>query len=660
MTTRSCLEVLIDNAVVLCGVPARPGRLQSFGGAAAQGHVGVDHRTSTRVSLKPWLVALAACAAVTAAAQTVDSVVTNRLTEPYGLTVEGTFYYVTDSANDRIVKINFDTGAFSTLAGFAGRPGTADGKGVYARFFNPRGLVSAPSLSGLVVADYGNHTLRLVKLDGTVTTLAGTAGEPGFDATHFNYPSALAVDDDGNLFIADSKNNAIRKRDAAGNITTVVSGLREPSGVAVGENGDLWVSESRNHTVKRVSASGVVELAAGTPGQSGAVDSVFASETLLNGPTALLWVNAANGLLVCDSGNHTLRRVYSDPEIVGYSVETYAGTPAQPGYVDGALLEAKFNIPISVIKDPTGGFLVVDLGNNAVRRIRTSPPRPPVANPVIGYVTFIKDQFGEFLSRLDPVTEAVFYNDVTIAVLAEKQTDTYYTRDTTPPSTLEDTIPSPTRFDNYAPKYMDGLHAEDVPISLDRGNIPDVTFKLIGIGEGRRPSSVVQARFVFKVANPLVVGDNPAQFTVNTATANAEMWYTTDGATPVPHVAGSTRVVSGETVSLGRIAQPLTFKVAGFRPGFKDSEITTKVFTPDDYSANKISFGFEQGEASSQFVASAGQTFYAPVTLSLLPEQKMYTLQFNVTVKGVGSSPPVDKGAVGFESMLEWQLKEGV
>ena len=154
-----------------------------------------------------------------AVAQTVDTVLTNRLTEPYGVAVEANVHYITDSAAHRIVKFVPDSGAFSTLAGFAGRPGAVDAKGVYARFYNPRGIISVPALGGLVVADYANHTLRLVKLDGTTTTLAGSPGVPGLDAAsvpalsaHFNFPSGLAADSVGNLYIADSKNNAIYRK----------------------------------------------------------------------------------------------------------------------------------------------------------------------------------------------------------------------------------------------------------------------------------------------------------------------------------------------------------------------------------------------------------------------------------------------------------------
>src|SRR5262249_9580937 len=123
---------------------------------------------------------LSAAAVLNGAAQTVDTVLTNRLAEPYNVAAEANIYYITDSANHRIVKLLSDTGVFSTLAGFLGRPGFVDNtNGVYARFYSPRGLVSVPARGGLVVADYGNHVLRLITPAGHVTTLAGTPSVPG-------------------------------------------------------------------------------------------------------------------------------------------------------------------------------------------------------------------------------------------------------------------------------------------------------------------------------------------------------------------------------------------------------------------------------------------------------------------------------------------------
>jgi hypothetical protein len=604
------------------------------------------------------------------AAQTVDTVLTNRLFEPYNIAAEASAYYVSESANHRIVRFIPETGAFTTLAGFSGRPGAEDGRGVYARFYSPRGLVAVPARGGLVVADYGNHTLRLVQLDGTVTTLAGQAGMPGFNPTpvnaataQFNFPSALAADANGVVYIADSKNNAIRKLGLDGIVTTLAIGLNEPDGIAIGDNGDLWVSDSRNHAILRIRATGAIELVAGLSGHSGALDSIFASESLFNQPTGLLWLGSASGLLVCDTGNHALRQIHLDPELnpdpAGpkvYSVKTYAGTPTQSGFANGPLLNSTFNSPVGITKDPLGGFLIADLGNNTLRRIQTSKPLPPVREPVIGWVSLVKDAFGELLSSLVPVTQAVFNNDVTIAVLAEDGTETYFTYGPTPPSSLEDTIPSPNRIEGTSPpQYRDGLRPEQIPESMI-GPQPDVTIKVIGTQDGRRPSAVVQARFQFKTANPAIIGDNAASFTVANITANAQMWYTTDGSDP--EINGPTSRLVTHPQHLERSTSPIVFKVRAFRTNYKPSEIITKIFQPDDFQANRISFGFEHGEASSQFVASAGQTFFAPVTLSLLPKQSMYGLQFNVTVTNADDSPPVGPGDVGFSSMLKENIKD--
>ncbi|MFO1500690.1 MAG: FN3 associated domain-containing protein [Verrucomicrobiota bacterium] len=602
------------------------------------------------------------------AAQTVDSVITNRLAEPYNVAVEANVYYLSDSANDRIVKFVPDSGAFSTLAGFAGRPGTTDAKGVLARFFNPRGLVSAPSRGGLVVADYGNHTLRLVKADGTVTTLAGTAGSPGFEAgevaavsAHFNFPSALAVDGSGHIYIADSKNNAIRKLDGNNRISTVAVGLNEPNGLAAGDNGDLWIADSRSHTIKLLRAGGSLQVIAGFSGQSGYADSIFANETLFNNPAGLVWLGGGKGLLVADSGNHALRLVSFDPEINGYSVDTFAGSPPQPGFIDGALRQARFKIPTGLSKDPTGGFLVADLGNNALRRVQTSPPLPPVANPVLGYVTFEKDQFGELLAKLVPVTAGVFNNDVTIAIISEAATETYYTYGPTPPSDLEDIIPAPNRLTgNSPPAFRNGMTAAEVPGSIVSPQ-PDLTIKAIGSQDGRRPSSVVQARFQFKTANPSIIGNNAASFTVSSVTQGAQLWYTTDGTDPEINGPTSTLVVSGR-VSLSRSPSPIQFRVRAFRDNYRPSEIVNTTFSPDDYEANTISFGFGQGEGSSEFIGAPGQTFYAPVTLLLLPQEKMYTLQYGLTVKNSNGTIEPELLDVGFDSMLvePIQTSEGV
>ena len=139
------------------------------------------------------------------------------------------------------------------------------------------------------------------------------------------------------------------------------------------------------------------------------------------------------------------------------------------------------------------------------------------------------------------------------------------------------------------------------------------------------------------------------------------MWYTTDGSDPTDNndlsvtnknLKSTGPVFSGTVLALGKLSAPLTFKARAFRSSYKPSEVATKIFYPSNSIPNQISFGFEGGEASSEFVAAVGQSFYAPITLATLAGQTMYSLQFNVTVTNNGASPAVAPGAVGFQSML--------
>jgi hypothetical protein len=112
------------------------------------------------------------------------------------------------------------TYAWTTFVGQPGGSGNANGTGSAARFCYATG-VAVDSADNVFVADYGNDTIRKVSSAGVVTTLAGSAGVPGSAdgtgiAARFYYPSGVAVDSAGNVFVADTHNNAIRKVTAAG------------------------------------------------------------------------------------------------------------------------------------------------------------------------------------------------------------------------------------------------------------------------------------------------------------------------------------------------------------------------------------------------------------------------------------------------------------
>lgn len=613
------------------------------------------------------------------AQMTVDIVLTNGLFEPYSVAMDAdNIVYIADSSNHRIVRFDPSSGSVATLAGNnSGASGTNDGPSYIARFSSPQGIVLAiiDGTPGVVVSDTGNHTVRFVnRTNGFVTTLAGRGGVPGSAGNNsganarFRFPRGVSVDNTGILYIADAGNNAIRQINLAdptfGVTNLVVTGttFKQPNAVAAVDNNLLWIADTLNHTIKLVTrtgpASATLTTLMGSNDQnvSGDDDNSFGGFARFNSPRGLLWLGNA-GLVISDTGNQIIRIATNNPAFgfgpTNYGVVTIAGISGQSGFVNGPALSAKFAGPHGLARDPLGnGILVADIANNSIRRLQTGPTQPPVADPRIGWVDFVVDAFGDVTSVLRTDQPFVFNNDVIVAILAEAGTETFFTSGPTPPSPFEDTIPSPSRITGTTPPpYRDGLHREEVQDSIIVA-APDVTVKAIGTQDGRRSSSVVSARFQFKTANPTILGDNAALFTVNEVTLGAQIFYTIDGSEPTNGASSLGPISPGSQLSLSFETDNLTFKARAFRGGFKSSDTVTKNFSRTNYVPNLITFGFESGEASSDFVASPGQFFYAPVTLSLLPEATMYSLQFNVGVTNLGSSPPVAPGAVGFESTL--------
>ena len=654
------------------------------------------------------------CCRDSLAQSTVDSVITNGLADPRSVTLFENNLYVADSGNHQVLRYALDTGALTIVAGVTGRSGSNNGPGFLARFFSPKAVV--PGFGGLVVADSDNHMLRLINLSGSiplVTNLAGASRTAGFVPNEisangvpalearFNTPIGLAADSNGNIFIADSKNNAVRVLTRVQNtnvVLTIATGFLEPTAVAVGEQTgsllDLYVADTRNHAIKLIQYDtatrqmatnklslnqAVPSLIAGSASRSsGTNDSLFAEESLFNLPSALFWSGANVGLIVSDTGNHTLRRVYQDPlfqdplfqnpDILQFferpdvtnrfSVTTYAGRPGESGLRDGSLDTALFNSPSALIRDPEGDLLIADSGNDALRRIQITPRLPALSDPSIGWVDFVQDDVtGALVSSLVPVTDAIFHNNVTIAILPETGAQAFYNVGPTPGLFEEDTIDPPTQTNRLsAPAYSNGLKKEDVPSSIV-SPAPDITIKANATAERRAPSGLVQARLRFQVAPPTVSGDNPAAFELKTATEGAEIFYTLNGSEPIDQAPPSLLFPQTPIIPLP-VTTEILLKARAYKRNFRPSEIATKTFLPEDFRPNEISFGFHAGEASSRFLGSAGQKFIAPVTLSLLPEQKIYSMQFNLTVTNRDSAPLLTPGAFEFRSMLSEQLAD--
>src|ERR1017187_2048500 len=271
---------------------------------------------------------------------------------------------------------------FTTLAGMSNSSvGSADGMGSAARFYSPVG-VAVDSAGNVYVADTYNHTIRKVTPAGLVTTLAGSAGwRGGADGTgsgaRFYGPTGVAVDSAGNVYVADAGNNEIRKVTPAGVVTTlagntVSSGsadgtgsaarFYQPTGVAVDSAGNVYVADARNNTVRKVTSAGVVTTLVGSAGSSGSVDGTGSAARFYQ-PTGVA-VDSAGNVYVADAGNNTIRKVM--PAGV---VTTLAGSAGWDGGADGTSSVARFYGPAGVAVDSAGNVYVADRENNTIRKV---------------------------------------------------------------------------------------------------------------------------------------------------------------------------------------------------------------------------------------------------------------------------------------------------
>jgi sugar lactone lactonase YvrE len=327
--------------------------------------------------------------------------------------------YVADTFNNTIREVTA-AGVVTTLAGMPGCPGSADGTGSAARFNEPDG-VAVDTNGNLYVADQLNSTIRKVTPSGVVTTLAGLAGVTGDQngtgsAARFNEPAGLAVDNAGNVYVADFNNSTIRKVTPSGVVTTLaglagVTGSANgtgsaarfywPAGVAVDLAGNVYVADYNNSTIRKVTPAGVVTTLAGLAGSTGSADGT-GSAARFNGPGDVA-VDSAGNVYVADMGNNTIRKVTS-----AGVVTTLAGLEGSSGSADGTNSAAQFNNPSYLAVDLAGNVYVTDSWNSTIRQVT------PVGTNWV--VTTLAGDLGWNGSEDGTGSAAWFYNPYGVAV----------------------------------------------------------------------------------------------------------------------------------------------------------------------------------------------------------------------------------------------------
>lgn len=272
-----------------------------------------------------------------------------------------------------------NTVAGSDKSGFSGDGGAATSASLYA----PSG-VTVDSSGNLYIADTLNNRIRKVDVSGKISTVAGT-GTGGYlgdgvaaTSTWLNRPQGVGVDSSGNLYIADTWNNRIRKVDVSGEISTVAgtgfagysgdggsaaaAALNEPKGLAVDRSGNLFIADSGNHRIRKVDRSGKISTVAGSGDFGVSGDGGDATLAKLSYPIGIAVDNIGNLYFVCD---FQIRKVDTSGKIstvVGLYKDGFSGD-------GGPALTAELFRPQAVAVDSGGNLYISDYWNFRIRKV---------------------------------------------------------------------------------------------------------------------------------------------------------------------------------------------------------------------------------------------------------------------------------------------------
>ncbi len=278
--------------------------------------------------------------------------------------------FIADTENHRVRRVEEDTGIITTVAGGSTQVGDG-GTAVTAQLNRPSGVAIDLS-NGLIIADQMNDRVRRVDLDsGQITTVAGNgtagfAGDGGPAAeAQLNRPSSVAVDGSGNIFIADRWNNRVRRVDATTGVITTVAVASNPQGVALDRSGNLFFVDGSR--VRRLDAdTGLISTVAGALNRGFSGDDGPATSAQLNGPQGLA-VDGSGNLFIADFANNRIRRVDASTGTIGTVVGGGTSTDDR-----GLATSLRLSLPIGVAVDGAGNLFIGEYGSHRVRYVDVS------------------------------------------------------------------------------------------------------------------------------------------------------------------------------------------------------------------------------------------------------------------------------------------------
>ncbi|HEY3837554.1 MAG TPA: putative Ig domain-containing protein [Bryobacteraceae bacterium] len=315
---------------------------------------------------------------------TPTTAVSASLALPSGVAADasGNVYFTSDNAVFKVdTSGNLTRVAGNSRAGYSGDSGPATS----AQLSGPYG-VAVDAAGNLYIADGGNNRVRKVTSSGVISTLAGN-GTAGFSLDNvpavnaeLNNPLGVAVDSSGNVYIADSFNQRIRKVTPDGNITTVAGNgtccfsgnnvpaiqaqLHQPESIAVDGAGNLYIADLGNNIIRKVTPAGIIVTVAGTGSNGYGGDNGPATSAQLQ----IAWAVAADA-----AGNFYLSDGNRIRKVSGGTITTVAGSQTAGFSGDGgAGSKAQFDGPFGVAVDGAGNLYVADTGNNRVRKVASS------------------------------------------------------------------------------------------------------------------------------------------------------------------------------------------------------------------------------------------------------------------------------------------------